>query len=137
MNQDVQLTAYRYAVWGGPDGSESLVYLGENMTDARFAWSFSESRGGAVCFTLENANAGEQGLCPQYYSDYEHPVSGRTMGATVLLAQIDEETLEQVSAQVAPGETVSLFHTLYVTRSDGAKQVELVGTLDIKQGAPN
>lgn len=137
MTADVDLVAFRHATWGGPDGAEQIIFLGEDLTGAGVAWSFANAAGGMVAFTLSNAAAGLQGVQLTHVSDYVHPVSGKLTGATILVPQIDETTLEGISQINAASEDITLVHTLYVTRAGGFKQAEFAGKFTIRQGAPN
>lgn len=136
MPQDVKFVAYRHAGWGGPSGCEQVVFLGEDFADAAFAWSFANTEGGEVVLTLQNAALGQQGVSAFYDPDYVHPVDGTQVGATVLVAQIDESTLRALPSSRRTTE-MAFAHTLYVTPTGAAKQVQFSGSMVVRQGAPN
>ncbi|WP_226634507.1 hypothetical protein [Novosphingobium profundi] len=137
MTPSINLTSYRHADWGGSDGSEIVAFLGEDLTQAHFAWSFADRAGGNVLLTLEATTEGLQGLVARYEPDYVHPVSGAVVGATLLIPQIDRETLLALDTPGETGADIVLFHTLYLTRDSGLKHAEFAGNFRIMQGAPN
>ena len=137
MYSTVDLTAFRHATWGGPVSADHLTFLGENLADAAFAWSFADSPGGAIRITLGNRPLGQQGMSATYDPDYVHPRTGRRVGATIVIPQIDEATFENLPDPVVASDSLVLVHTFYVTRPSAAKQALFEGTFRILQGAPN
>lgn len=137
MAPDVDLVAFRHATWGGPAGGEQIIFLGENLSGAVFAWSFAGTAGGIAEFTLGNAALGLQGVQLEYVDDYVHPISGKLVGATIVVPQIDETTLEGIQGAGAVSDDIILVHTLYVTRASSPKKAEFGGKFTIRQGVPN
>jgi hypothetical protein len=137
MQAEIDLIAYRHATWGGPTASDHVAFLAEDLAGANFAWAFALSSGGAVQFTLQGAAAGRQGLSAYYDEDYLDPVRGSPIGATILVPQIDEATLENLPPPPEASADIVLVHTLYCTPSEGPKQAVFSGRFTVKQGAPN
>lgn len=128
-------TAFASAVFGGPSGRVFIDVLGQDLSDATFAWAFSTTPGAAAAFTLTNAGAGSQGVSASYDPSMVHPVSGAVVGGSRIVPQIDEATLEGLTFSGAAN--LALTHTLYETPSGGSKRVRCHGVLTVKQGAPN
>ncbi|MYL99803.1 hypothetical protein GR702_18755 [Novosphingobium sp. FGD1] len=137
MAFECNFDAFRHATWGGEDSLDYLVCVSEDLSQAQFAWSFATAPGGEVRIRLENAEPGAQGVHARYEADMVDPVTGKTVGGSYLIAQIDASTLKALP--IAPGETddVVLYHTLYVTQPGSPKRAECFGSLTIKQGAPD
>lgn len=126
-------TAWRSAGWGGDAASVAIIILGEDLSGAAFAWKFALAEGNAALITLANAAAGSQGVSATYDAAYLHPTSGAIVGATIIVPQIDEATLEDAQFDGVG----SLFHTLYITPAGGKQYVERYGTLTLRDGVPD
>lgn len=126
-------SAWRYAPWGGDASRLAIVILGEDLSAAVFKWLFADSEGGSTEITLNNASAGSEGVSASYDADYVHPTGGHVVGATTIVPQIDESTLEGLTySGTSP---LTLFHMLYITPSGGTQYVERHGDFTIRQGA--
>lgn len=129
---EINYTAWKGAPWGGSTNDVQIIILGEDWSAHTFSWKFATAEGGSAVITLANAGAGSEGISKTYDADYEHPTSGAVVGATIIVPQIDEATLEALTfSGAAP---LELFHQLYVTPSGGAQFVERFGTLTVRQG---
>lgn len=130
--------AFRHAPWGGNTNEVYLDIGGEDWSGANFSWIFANAPGGTALISLGIAGAGLQGISRTYDPTAIHPKSGQVVGATRMLPQIDEATLEGLADDPGgPSADISLYHTLYATPLGKSKRVLLFGTLTVKQGAPN
>lgn len=136
MAFELPITAFRYAYWGGPDGSADLIQLVDDWSGATFEWIIADKPGGAVKITLNNAAEGSQGVSATYDSDYPHPSTGAEVGGTTIRPQINKGTLQALDDPDPVSSDIEYYHTLYVTPVGGLKTVHCFGDFTIKQGAP-
>lgn len=122
----------KHAPWGGGVGDGEIVVYGVDWSAAAFAWAFGPAEGSAASFTLSAAAAGSQGVSATYDSTAQHPVSGAEVGATTLVPQIDEATLEGLTYSGA--DPLLLRHDLLVTPSGEPQRPLCYGTFTINQG---
>ena len=126
-------TAWRSAGWGGDASHVAIIILGEDLSAGAFEWKFALAEGNAALIALANDAAGSEGVSATYDAAYLHPKSGAIVGATIIVPQIDEATLKNAQLDGVG----SLFHSLYITPSDGKQFVERYGSLILRQGVPD
>lgn len=127
--------AFKNAVWGGLSGRVSITVTDEDLSGADFAWAFSATEGASADITLTDEAAGTEGISATYDPDFVDPQTRVVVGGTVIVPQIDQDTLEGLTFAVA--DDLELVHTLYYTPLGGSKTVLCFGKLTVKQGAEN
>ncbi|MCJ1960809.1 hypothetical protein [Novosphingobium mangrovi (ex Hu et al. 2023)] len=137
MAFEQNFTAFRYASWGGPQSQDYIVCVGEDLSEAQFAWSFADEPGGEVRILIETAPSGNQGVHASYDPDLIAPDAVLPSGGTNIVPFISQDTIAQLPDPEVHGADIVLHHTLYITPPDGPKRAECFGTFTIKQGAPN
>lgn len=122
----------KHVPWGGGTGAGEIYKLGADWSGAAFVWAFSTTKNGSPAFTLNAAAAGVQGVSATYDASYIHPSSGEVVGATRIVPQIDEATLEALTYNGT--NDLVLYYDLLVTPTGEPQRVIAYGTLTIRQG---
>jgi hypothetical protein len=123
----------KHVPFGGASGDGDFVYLGVDLSAAAFRMTLAPQVGSAGVITLSNAAAGSQGISATYSPSYVHPVSGATVGATIVRPQIDETTFEALTWG-ATDEPLVLAYDMLVTPSGGVQYVWFKGNFTIHPG---
>ncbi len=120
-----------------PSKHVSLIYtftkIGENWSAATFKLTVADTQGAAALITLNNVAAGSQGVSATYDAGYIHPTSGKVVGATSIIVQIDEATLEALTFPTAPAPKV-MAYDLLVTPSGSHQRTHAWGALTVNPG---
>lgn len=124
-----------HAPFGGDQGNWEITTWGQDLESAAFKWVFYDPTDLSEVFSLTNAAAGSEGISATWYSDLVDDVTGAAIGATLIVPQIDEGTLEGLTF-VGISDLV-LGHTFYITPSGMLQTTHCYGTVTIKQGAPD
>lgn len=124
----------KHAPWGGGTGAGEIVVLGKDWSGAAFKWSFGPAVGSAADITLVNAAAGAQGVSATYDANYVHPDTGAIVGATTIVPQIDEATLEGLAWGGDPTAALVKQHELLVTPAGEPQRPYAHGTFTLYAG---
>jgi hypothetical protein len=129
--------AWRHNPWGGADGDEDWVFIGEDLHDGTFAMQVRGAPGevSAALVTLVNAAAGSQGLSAVYDATFPDPDTGEIVGGTILTPLITKTTLEGLSwGQCDPARALPLAYDLQVTPAGGARKLRVRGAFVLNPG---
>jgi hypothetical protein len=133
---EINFAAFRSCQWGGNVGDVSIIRYGVDWSGATFSMKIATAAGAAASKTITNASAGSEGLSATHDNTAEHPVSGQVVGATTIVPQIDEASLETLVPSPTAAD-VEFYYTLYVTPSGEAQRVLSYGTFTIRPGVPD
>lgn len=134
--------AWRHVPFGGPNGDEEWVFLGENLTGAVLHMQIRPAEGDSAVALVDLANAasGSQGLHLAWDAGYldpePDPVTGihAVVGGTVVTPLILQATLEAIAASSDPEQPRDLVYDLHVTPSGGLKRLRCFGTFVLEPG---
>ena len=124
----------KHTQWGGADGSADMIMLGVDWSAAAFKMGLAGQVGSTPLITLINATAGTQGISATYDAAYVDPVTGETVGATIVRPQIDEATFEALDWGDDTTASLVLAHDFLVTPTGQQQFVWFDGLFTILPG---
>lgn len=138
MAPEIPLTAYKRVPFLDEDGA-TFVFVGEDFSGGTYAMHIRNNPGdtGTAIVSLAGATAGTQGISVTYDLDYvyvDEKGVEQTGPASLVLVQIDEDTLEGLSLGTPTDKPVTLYYDLHVTPSGGIKRVVAQGKFIIDPG---
>lgn len=136
MAFEKEITVLRHADWGGAIGNADIVVLGRDWSEASFLMAIAREPGATPEITLENEDAGSEGISATYDAGYVHPRSGAVVGATIIRPQINKATLEGLDDPTPTSADMEFYYSLYVTPPDEPQRAYAYGPFTIRQGVP-
>lgn len=124
----------KHTPWGGASGDADMVMLGVDWSGAAFKMGIAALVGSTPLITLINETAGTQGISATYDAGYVDPITGETVGATIIRPQIDEATFEALTWGDDTTAPLALVHDFLITPSGEPQFVWFDGTFTILPG---
>lgn len=122
------------------DDGATWVFVGEDWHDAAFSMEIRHLPGdtGVSLVSLSNASSGSEGISCTFDDGYPYTdpwaKEDVTAEASLVLAQIDESTLEALSLGTPYDKPIVLYYDLHVTPDGGVKRVAAQGRFTINPG---
>jgi hypothetical protein len=134
---EVDLTAWRNAPYGGVGMEKDFVHLGENLSGSTLRLQIRTAPGNRIdaLITLNAVGApNTPGLYHQWSAGYLHPVTGATVGASIVTPFIADTALEALPWPPERDQPIVLHYDYLVTPAGGIERVECFGKFTLYPG---
>lgn len=131
------LVAQRHAGWGSAAGDGEITLLGVNYSAAAVQMQIRPAAGDTATplIALANGVAGAEGIYVFYDAAYLHPVTGATVGASLLQPRIDQATMAALPyAPDDPAQPLVLAYDIRIAPVDAPPFILIGGQFTVYPG---